>query len=431
MKIKEFLQRAFDKFMGTAADLPLDYALPTLKSVGGMNECDMECGTDPNSFYVLDSFALCPRAYLLKYLVKRPLSIPFFAEVQEAVRETVAQYVMDGLPHALLRSTFERLFDEFATKGSLPIFYPKKDWRGDWRREVGDYFANYAPTWEAQGWRAVEALYPVAGDIEGFSLKGVIDLVLKNREGEYALVAHDFNDVFMRKDGVVSQYEDQKIIANLSRKMYLYGHLFARQNAEASGCIKKIFLDFYHPSKTNEPFEIEVNWSPEDEAEAIAWVGRMVRGIADATETKQWPAAEILKKDKEGRVAVDRHFCQQRCPHCLSCRWAGWHWPELAKKFGLPENQIVFLPQKYIGAKIALKRGLDLQMPVLKYPGTFMCEDGKERKVSGSKSVLVNMGVQTIGDLKDKTILDFAATVGCGQAKLETLLGLFYDVTYL
>ena len=112
--------------------------------------------------------------------------------------------------------------------------------------------------------------------------------------------------------------------------------------------------------------------------------------------------------------------------HCLSCRWAGWH-PEAISEY-TDGNNIVQIPQKYIGVELRLKQELDMHQKISDYKGSVCVESGKEKKVSFVVRVLNALGAEKIGDLRGKNVFDIAAVKGCGSVKLEAVIGLFFDV---
>ena len=134
----------------------------------------------------------------------------------------------------------------------------------------------------------------------------------------------------------------------------------------------------------------------------------------------------VTRLNKEGILAEDKDFCWRRCPHCLSCRWAGWH-PEKIAEF-VHEADIVRIPQRYASVRLTLKSSLDRQRNIDEIKDSVSLESGEVKSVTFVRTSLQRLNVQTIGDLEGKTVYDFAAIPGCGLKKIETIVALFYDV---
>ena len=425
MTVKDFLKTVFGKCIGSVdAKLPV-ISLPELKFIEYVNECDLECGTNPNTCYALDTFELCPRAYMIKYLAKHPLSIPFYAQVQEVVRETLYEYAKGFLPQGGVQAYFEERFGKIVV-GPFPIHHPNMDWVKDYRESIGRRVATLASQWEREGWQIEDAYRPVALNLGDREIVGCIDLVLRNASGDLALVAYDINDVYVRGDGVIAQEEDKNVIRRLTRRLYLYGSSYEAAYPEKKGKIKKLMLTFYHPPNDRDVFSLEFDWQEPERKAAIDWADSVSRQIEAATQDKRWPAVIVTRLNRDGIQKEDNDFCWRRCPHCLSCRWAGWH-PEEIAEFVHAED-IVRIPQKYVSVRLTLKPGLDRQRKIRDIEDRVELESGGVKGITFVQRSLELINVQTIGDLEGKTIYDFAAIPGCGLKKIETIIAFFYDV---
>ena len=426
MDVREFLKAAFERFIG-APDIELP-VMPVLLRVGETSEYALEAGTRADTVYALETFSLCPRAYLIKHLAQKPLSIPFYAQVTEAVRETIAGVARRELSGENQASWFETRFNELV-KGPFPIHKGEKDWKGDWLVAVKNAFNGFSPLWKEEGWQVFDVARPVSVELCGRSFTGALDVILKNDAGEYAVVACDHGTtVYRRQDGSLTGDEECiAVLERLKRRLYLYGQALEKDVLNAQGKIKKLMLFFYKPKGGQRAFVQTYDWLADEASAAVAWGEKMVEGIRYATESRQWPASLFFRVDGTGVLKEDRNFCLQRCEHCIACRWAGWH-PESIEAFS-DGTKVVQIPQKYVGTKIELKPGLDEAEEVLSYKGTFTRADGRVCKATLAKKVFQLLGVKTVGDLRGKSIFDFAAVPGCGVAKLDTILGLFFDVS--
>jgi len=423
----EFVKKAFGILAG-AVDVKLDCALPTLRYVGRVSELEYACGVDGNTFYALHAFATCPRSYMLRYLLAKPLSIPFYEQVQETVREIIADEARGSIRRDEMPLKFAALYDELV-KGPFPIHQPKVNWPESWKHAVCDYMTKYNPEWERRGWKVKDAYIPVSADVAGSRISGVIDLLLENEVGEYAIVVHDAGSTVYRakRTGEIKELiETKRDLEDLKRRAYVYGECLAQSNPRCVAKIREIILNLYKP-KSKEPFEMSFPWRDEERVNALRWAGWATRLIGEATEDRDWPAAELLRSGGGGVAEPDDNYCQERCTSCLRCHWAGMH-PEELKAF-TDVTKVTAVPQKYIGAKIRLRNGLDKNQRILDYPIEVVLDDGKARKVSKLKAVLQEMGLQVIGDLEGKRVSDFFGTANFGAKKLELILKLFYEVS--
>jgi hypothetical protein len=394
--------------------------MPFLRDIKETNEYELESGTRADTFYALDTFSLCPRAYMLKHLALRPLSIPFYAQVMECVRETMLEYLNRRIERKDMGSRFRSLMKETVV-GPYPIHYPNKDWRADYENEIGAVFDDFNPWWEEYGWRVYDFSIPVSN--AKYKFVGVIDLLLE-KDGNYAIVAYDLGScIYIQNDGSASHVvEVEEAVRRLKRKLYLYGDVFREEHKKN---ITDLFLYLVKPKSKKSAAVLRYNWDARECNEAFDWVQKVINQISHSKDDRQWPAAIIYSSRKDGSLVPDKNFCHQRCVHCVSCRWAGWH-PEEISEFA-DGNKIVQLPPKYFGVKLKLKSGLDLNQDILMYKGSVTLENGSKKSASLLKAVIKNMGVVKIGDLKDKSLYDLASVQGCGLVKLETIVGLFFD----
>ena len=366
MTAKDFLKSVFGAFIGKV-DIALKTVAPKWCPEDAVNEYQLEYSTRADTFYALDTFALCPRAYMLKYLAGLSLSIPFYAQVVECVRETIAAYVRKEISKVGLRKYFESLMEDMV-QGPFPIHYPDKDWLGDYKRDVGAIFDNFNSWWKDEGWMVVDVSLPVSGTYGNFGFFGSIDMLLeKNREN--AIVAYDLGGgISVRKDGSVpDDLEGLVAIERLKRKLYLYGQAYI---ADGKRNISTLFLYLIKSKNRTSPVVLTYKWNPEEATKVLDWGNKVVKQAADFKARHQWPAAAIYRYGKDGTLNLDKHFCYQRCVHCLSCRWAGWH-PEAISEY-TDGNNIVQIPQKYIGVELRLKQELDMHQKISDYKGERM-----------------------------------------------------------
>ena len=425
MTPRDFIEKAFGILAGTI-DVKLDYTLPTLQYVGRVRELEYACGVDKNTFYALNAFATCPRSYMLRYLLSKPLSIPFYEQVQEVVREVIADEATGRIRRGEMSSRFAKLYDELVT-GPFPIHQQTVNWPESWKRAVGDYMAKYNPEWEQRGWRVKDAYIPVSVVVAGGQIYGAIDLLLKNEAGEYAIVVHDAGGTVYRakRTGEIKELiETKRDIEDLKRRAYVYGVGLSQSNPECAGKLREIIFNLYRP-KSKDPFETVFQWNENDCANALKWVNWASELIVQAAEDRDWPAAELLRSGSGGAAKPDDDYCRERCTSCLRCHWAGMH-PEVLKAF-TDVTKVTSLPQKYIGVKIRLRDDLDKSQPILDYPKEVTLDDGKSRGASKLKAVLQKMGLKLIGDLDRLRISDFFATPNFGETKVELILKLFYE----
>ncbi len=419
MTAKEFLKTIFGAFIG-GSEMSITPVMPFVRDIKEVNEYELEFGTRADTFYALDAFSLCPRAYMLKHLAMRPLSIPFYAQVVDCVRETIMDYVNNEIQKEKMGTRFRALLKERAV-GPFPIHYPDKNWVKDYENDIGVAFDNFSPWWEEDGWDAVDVCVPVSnGDS---NLVGTIDLLLK-KDGKYAIAAYDLGScVYIQNNGRVAQdLEGQELIKRLKRKLYLYGDALKKERGIV---VTDLFLYLVKPKSRKLPVVLTYKWDQDEFNEVLAWSKKIINQISYSKESRQWPAAVVYSSRKDGTLVPDKNFCHQRCVHCVSCRWAGWH-PEEISEFA-DGDKIIQLPPKYFGMKLKLKPELKLDQEILMYQGNITIENGSVKSISSAKSVINNMGIVKIGDLNGKSVFDIASVQGCGIVKLETIIGLFFD----
>lgn len=429
MDCMAWLKNAFGALTGNV-DRSLDCVMPTFRYGERLNECDLECGTDPDTFYALDTYAQCPRAYMLKYLAKMPLSIPFYAEVMEAVRETIAEFGKGRVKRDEMSADFSKRYDELVV-GRFPIHRPGKDWAADWKVQVGACFEAFSPMWEFDGWDVVDAYVPVMGDVSGHKIKGVVDLLLKNDSGEYALVVHDDGSgIYLKKDGSLTEDDSQSRtqIERLTRKGYLYGLILESRNANVKGRISRLIINLVKPKSSKVPRVLVASWTELGAEKVRAWAAEITSLIASSTARRSWPCLVPLRIAK-GVLAADDDFCHERCVHCVNCRWAGMHPEEVSEYTDV--TKIERMPQKYLGIGIELRADLDKGANVFEFKETATLDAGKIVKVTTVRRVLENLAVKKIGDLEGKNIDDLFNTPSCGVTKLEAMIALFYKKVYL
>ena len=397
MNIRAFLDSVFGRFANVRDE-------GTKASDSSLNdrEYDLEFGTNANTFYALDTYDLCPRAYLTKYMARMPLSISFYAQANQAARETFIAYAKGIVGKETIRSYFEARFDELAV-GPYPIHVKNKDWRNDYRRDIGEYFSNFVPWWEDAGWHVEAADYPVVFKVADTQYHGRIDIVLCNSNGERALIVNDINDIYIDKSGAVNQEEDQSIIKILKTRSYLYGSGY-----EHTDKITTLFFNFYRRNQESKrPYVVTFKWTEAELGEASSWAEDRQRDIQISRELKRWPVFEY-----------SHHFCQQRCVHGRSCRYAGWH-PELVARF-CEEDEVVSVPIEFKGVNIKLREDLDPEESL------YGKNDEVKKDYSSFKMPIKNMQVRKIGDLRGKTVFDLAAVRGCGKSKIAKIIDTFF-----
>ncbi len=425
MTAKEFLEKVFGALLGDV-DMSLPVVMPTLYQLGGVDEYSLEVGTDPNTFYAIDTYSLCPRAYMLKYLAGFPLSVPFYAQVLKCARDTIAKYVLGNITKEKMYSCFQSMMSEIVV-GPFPIHVQGKDWCGDYAKSFKEIFEHFEPLWEREGWIVSDTCVPICLKRDGLDISGTIDIVLKNEVGQYAIVIHELGGaVYVNKSGEVSDDEEgMSVVRQLKRKAYLYATALFDADARVDK-LSVVMLNLLKPKSRNESCVLKYEWNDLEAEQSLSWAQSKLRQIRCSTDKKEWPAVEVYRHGRDGKSEPDRNFCQQRCVHCLACRWAGWH-PEKIERF-TGGKDIAQLPQKYIGVRLRLKPGLDHDIAIGQYKGTCVLDSGKAKSASFVKKVLEKANVSVIGDLEGKSICDFASVTGCGVAKIDTIVGLFYDV---
>ena len=143
MTARDFLKSVFGAFIGNS-DMSIKPVMPFLRDIKETNEYELESGTRADTFYALDTFSLCPRAYMLKHLAMRPLSIPFYAQVMECVRETISGYMNKKIACKEMGRHFRTLIKE-KVAGPYPIHYTNKEWRADYENDIGGVFDDFNP----------------------------------------------------------------------------------------------------------------------------------------------------------------------------------------------------------------------------------------------------------------------------------------------
>lgn len=152
------------------------------------------------SFSKLASFRSCPMSFYLEYVCNpsRDEEIPnFFAQYGSCAHKILEEYFKGRLPQFLLASEWSRRYPEEVTcpPPAFPKGYDEKAYAAGLK--YFETFDGFGPDWDVV---SVEQKFTIL--LEGYTLVGVADLVLRNKEtGAYWVIDHKSKSKSsMRKD---------------------------------------------------------------------------------------------------------------------------------------------------------------------------------------------------------------------------------------
>lgn len=227
------------------------------------------------SFSSVNAYATCPRMFKLSYIDGIKKSGNGFAEFGTFVHLILERYYTGKLDFFDLVQFYKVHYAENVKLGFPPNRFV------DLAQSYYDGGLNYLTNFEDpfDSYEKIAAEKKVMIHVGGFPFVGIIDLILRNDQGNYIIVDHKSH-----------KFASKKEVAEYARQMYLYGE-----------CVKELYGEY--------PVKLIFNAFREQKMYEIEWNDK---GLEEA---REWFVGTIgsIYSDEIFEPKPDAFFCDNIC----------------------------------------------------------------------------------------------------------------------